>query len=234
MFSVLLVDDEELVRVSVRFSVCAAIPEVQVTGEAANGLEGLNQIREGHPDIVITDIRMPKLDGLQMIRAIREENLDVEIVVLSGYAEFEYARQAMKYGVTEYLLKPVEADSIRETLGACIARIAQRRGLIQEDKLSDRVISYIDSHYREDIFLDKLAEEFGFSSKYISAVVKSETGKNFSVYLTELRIKRAEDLLRHTTLGVKDIAASVGYADQRYFNRIFKKYTGKTPTEYRK
>lgn len=107
MFTVLLVDDEELVRVSVGFSVRGAMSGVQVIGEAANGLEGLKRIREEHPDIVITDIRMPKLDGLQMIRAIREESLDIEVVVLSGYADFEYARQAMKYGVTEYLLRGV-------------------------------------------------------------------------------------------------------------------------------
>lgn len=234
MFGVLLVDDEELVRVSIGFSVSMAMTDAQVIGEAANGLDALTQIREKRPDIVITDIRMPKFDGLQMIRAIREENLDVEIVVLSGYADFEYARQAMKYGVTEYLLKPVEADTLRETLQACIARIAQRRDLVQEEKLSKRVIAYIDDHYREDIFLDKLAEEFGFSSKYLSSLIKKETGKNFSVYLTGLRIRRAEDLLRHTELGIKEIAASVGYADQRYFNRIFKKHTGKTPSQYRK
>lgn len=234
MFSVLLVDDEELVRVSIGYSVCAAMDGVEVIGEASNGMDGLERIREDSPDIVITDIRMPKLDGLQMIRAIREENLDVEIVVLSGYADFEYARQAMKYGVTEYLLKPVETESLRETLSACIARISKRRDLIQEEKLSKRVIAYIDSHYREDIFLDRLAEEFGCSSKYLSALIKSETGKKFSVYLTELRIRRAEDLLRHTEQGIKEIAASVGYLDQRYFNRIFKKYTGKTPTQYRR
>ena len=177
MFTVLLVDDEELVRVSVGFSVCAAMENVKLAGEAANGLEGLRLIRETHPDIVITDIRMPKLDGLEMIRAIREENLDVEVVVLSGYDDFEYARQAMKYGVTEYLLKPVEADSLRETLGACVARIAKRRNLVLEEKLSKRVIAYIDAHYQEDIFLDRLAEEFGSSSKYLSSLIKSETGK---------------------------------------------------------
>ena len=126
MFTVLLVDDEELVRVSVGFSVRGAMSGVQVIGEAANGLEGLKRIREEHPDIVITDIRMPKLDGLQMIRAIREESLDIEVVVLSGYADFEYARQAMKYGVTEYLLKPVESENLRETLeeGCCALALA--------------------------------------------------------------------------------------------------------------
>ncbi len=233
MFRVLLVDDEELVRVSIGFSVRGAMDNVGVVGEAANGLEGLKLIRESRPDIVITDIRMPKLDGLEMIRMIREENLDVEVVVLSGYADFEYARQAMKYGVTDYLLKPVETESLRETLGVCIERIAKRRNLVQEEKLSKRVIAYIDGHYQEDIFLDKLAEEFGSSSKYLSSLIKNETGKKFSVYLTELRIRRAEDLLLHTELGVKEIAASVGYSDQRYFNRIFKKLTGKTPTQYR-
>lgn len=234
MFSVLLVDDEELVRVSIGYSVSRAVEGVAVIGEASNGIEGLKRVREDKPDIVITDIRMPKLDGLEMIRVIREEKLDVEVVVLSGYADFEYARQAMKYGVTEYLLKPVEPDSLRETLEACIVRISQRRNLIQEEKLSKRVVAYIDSHYSEDIFLDKLAEEFGCSSKYLSSLIKSETGKKFSVYLTELRIRRAEDLLRHTEQEIKEIAASVGYGDQRYFNRIFKKYTGKTPSQYRR
>ncbi len=234
MFSVLLVDDEELVRVGIRFSVANALSNVQVVGEASNGAEGLELIRSLRPDIVITDIRMPQMDGLEMINAIREEDLDVQIVVLSGYADFEYARQAMRYGVSEYLLKPVEEESLRETLGACIDRIVKKRDLIREEKASRRVIAYIDAHYQEEIFLDRLAEEFNFSTKYLSALIKNETGQSFSTYVTELRLNRAMDLLLHTDLGIKEIAASVGYEDQRYFHRIFKKKTGKTPSQYRK
>lgn len=234
MFSVLLVDDEELVRVGVGFSVSCVMSEVEIVGEASDGEEGLELIRSKRPDIVITDIRMPKMDGLQMIGAIREEGLDVQVVVLSGYADFEYARQAMKYGVTEYLLKPIEDESLKETLEACIDRIAQKRDLIREKKISKRIIDYIDEHYQEDMFLDKLAEEFNFNAKYLSALIKNETGQNFSTYLQNLRLNRAMDLLLHTDLGIKEIAASVGYGDQRYFHRIFKKRTGKTPSQYRK
>ncbi len=235
MFRVLLIDDEELVRVSIGYSISAALPqEAELVGEAENGAAGLELIRSLRPDIVITDIRMPKMDGLTMIGALRQEGLDVEVVVLSGYAEFEYAQQAIHYGVTDYLLKPVEENRLRETLETCIRRITKKRNLNREEKLSKRVVAYIDAHYQEDLFLDKLAEEFGFSAKYLSALVREETGLNFTAYLTDLRLNRAEDLLLHTDLGIKEIAASVGYWDQRYFHRIFKKRTGKTPSQYRK
>lgn len=234
MFRVLLVDDEELVRVSIAYSLSCAVPNAQVVGEASTGLEGLELLRSLRPDIVITDIRMPKMDGLEMLRAAREEKLDVQVIVLSGYADFEYARKAIKYGVTEYLLKPVDETSLGESIQACIDRIAQQRDLVQEENVSKRVIAYINAHYQEDIFLDKLAEEFNFSTKYLSSLVKSETGKSFSAYLTDLRLDRATDLLLHTDLGIKEIAASVGYSDPRYFHRLFKKHVGKTPSQYRK
>ena len=153
----------------------------------------------------------------------------MQVIVLSGYADFEYARQAIKYGVTEYLLKPVDETSLGESIQACIDRIAQQRDLVQEENVSKRVIAYINAHYQEDIFLDKLAEEFNFSTKYLSSLVKNETGKSFSTYLTDLRLDRAIDLLLHTDLGIKEIAASVGYSDPRYFHRLFKKHVGKTP-----
>ena len=153
MFSVLLVDDEELVRVSIRYSISCVLSNVKVVGEAANGEEGIAFVRDQHPDIVITDIRMPRMDGLQMIGAIREESPDTPIIVLSGYADFEYARQAMKFGITDYLLKPVEEQSLKETLEKCIGRIVQQRDLIQEEKASKKVIAYINAHYQEDLFL---------------------------------------------------------------------------------
>lgn len=234
MFSVLLVDDEELVRVSIRYAISTVLPDVRVIGEAANGAEGLEVFSRERPDIVITDIRMPRMDGLEMIAQLRRETTPPQVIVLSGYADFEYARQAMKLGVTDYLLKPVESNNLRETVGACIARICAQRNLTQEETSAQKVIAYIDAHYAEELFLDKLAEQFNFSTKYLSALIKRRTGQTFTAYLTGLRLDRARDLLQHTDMEIKEVASAVGYDDHRYFHRIFKKTFGKTPSQYRR
>ena len=234
MVKVFLVDDEIVIREGIRNSFPWEESGYTLVGEAPDGEIALPMIRDANPDILITDIRMPFMDGMQLCREVKRQMPWIGVVILSGYDDFTYARQAISLGVKEYLLKPVDETSLGESIQACIDRIAQQRDLVQEENVSKRVIAYINAHYQEDIFLDKLAEEFNFSTKYLSSLVKNETGKSFSTYLTDLRLDRAIDLLLHTDLGIKEIAASVGYSDPRYFHRLFKKHVGKTPSQYRK
>lgn len=231
MFTVILADDEELIRVSLRYLLSEHCENVKVIGEAANGEEALEQIRSLHPDILITDIKMPRMDGLTLLKEMREQNFPTRVIILSGYAEFDYARQAMKYGVSDYVLKPVKGMELRDAIMDCIGEIPAPE---EEPSAAERVISYIREEYHRPLSLEQLAGHFNFSPKYISNLIKARTGKSYTDYLTDLRISHAVELLVRTNMEIKEIAASVGYEDQQYFHRIFKKKTGQTPTQYRK
>ncbi len=231
MFTVILADDEELIRVSLRYLLLENCENVKVIGEAANGEEALEKIKNLHPDILITDIKMPRMDGLTLLKEIREQNFSTKVIILSGYAEFDYARQAMKYGVSDYVLKPVKGMELRDAIMDCIGEIAAPE---EEPSAAEKVIAYIREEYYRPLSLEQLAAYFNFSPKYISNLVKAQTGKSYTDYLTDLRISHAVELLVRTNMEIKEIAAAVGYEDQQYFHRIFKKKTGQTPTQYRK
>ena len=232
MYRILLVDDEELIRVSLRYAIEQSGTDTEVVAEASNGREALALAREIEPDIILTDIRMPQMDGLDMIRALREASDNVQIIIISGFAEFEYAQQAIKYRVSEYLLKPVGAERLKEALANCASRLQPRRSAMEET-YAQKIVSYIRAHYSEKLSLDSLARKFGFTSNYISTLVKSETGESFNPYVTSLRVKRAMELLAHTEIDVKEIALMVGYDDQHYFSRLIKQQTDMSPTQYR-
>lgn len=232
MVTIMLVDDEELIRVSLRYAIGCVMDNARIVAEASNGKEALELALKAHPDIIITDVRMPLMDGIELIRAIREQHLESQVIVLSGYAEFEYARQAIRYHVSEYLLKPISQDKLKEALDHCIQQTPQE--FEQEETVARKIVAYIQAHFAEELSLEMLAKEFSFHSKYISTMIKNETGESFSSYVTSLRIKRAIDLLTHTNIEVKEIAAQVGYEDQHYFSRLIRKQTKMTPSQFRK
>lgn len=232
MVTIMLVDDEELIRVSLRYAIGCVMNNARIVAEASNGEEALELALKVHPDIIITDVKMPVMDGIELIRAVREQRLDCQVVVLSGYADFEYARQAIRYHVSEYLLKPISQDKLREALERCVEQ--KPREFEQEKTVAQEIVSYIQQHFAEELSLEMLAREFSFHSRYISTLVKNETGESFSSYVTSLRIRRAVELLTHTDIEVKEIAAQVGYEDQHYFSRLIRKQTRMTPSQIRK
>jgi two-component system response regulator YesN len=97
---------------------------LEVVGEADDGNAGLRSIAELGPDIVITDMRMPGMDGTELLRRIATEHPNVRIVVMSGYDDFAYLRQALQSRAEDYLLKPIDPDELNRTLRACVERIA--------------------------------------------------------------------------------------------------------------
>lgn len=232
MVTIMLVDDEELIRVSLRYAIGCVMNNARIVAEASNGREALELALQVQPDIIITDVKMPLMDGIELIRAVRERQLDCQVIVLSGYAEFEYARQAIRYHVCEYLLKPISQDKLREALERCVQQ--KPREFEQEKSVAQEIVAYIQQHFAEELSLEMLAREFSFHSKYISTLVKNETGESFSSYVTSLRIRRAVELLTHTDIEVKEIAAQVGYEDQHYFSRLIRKQTRMTPSQIRK
>lgn len=232
MVTLMLADDELLVRSGIKLALSEFDMNISIIGEAANGVEALNIAVEKKPDILITDIKMPLMDGLELIRRMREKELTTQLIIISGYADFEFAKEAMKYGVSHYVLKPIKSAELEEAVKACIAKT--------HDVLNDsdstgaaQLISFIKLNYNKNMTLEELASRFNFSTKYLTHLVKKQTGKSFTDYITELRIEMAAALLRKTEMKIKEIASYVGYDDTQYFHRVFKNKIGQTPAQYR-
>lgn len=213
-----------------------------------NGTEALKLLYSFQPEIMLADIQMPGLTGLELARIVKEQHMECRLIFLSGYGTFEYAREAMKCGVFEYLLKPSSPQEIldavrRAALDMKREQTEQKRTAMEEENsrifsaeeksISD-ILHYIEQNYMTDITLATLSEHMHFSPAYLSRLIKKETGYNFVRLLTMMRMLKAAELLTTTKLKVYAVCDRVGIADQRYFSQVFRKTFGHTPMEYQK
>jgi two-component system response regulator YesN len=259
MIRVVIVEDELLVKKGLMLTTDWESFECEVVGEASNGIEGIDVITRQRPDIVITDIRMPGIDGIQMIEALAGK-VDVEYIIISGYSEFEYARKAVKLGVKDYLIKPINDDELVAAIKKACNAVRNKKKInrieatmedmtdskimlfkeyfLDETKTGksnyiDKMIKFINENYRKDINIRDVANSLSISESHISRLFRSGVGYTFVDYLTYYRIKKALCYLRDPDVKIYEIAEKVGYKDQRYFSVIFKKLVGVTPKEFR-
>lgn len=261
MLKIIVVEDEPAVRKELSLLTPWEELGFLFSGEAGDGEEALVLAERVKPDAVITDIRMPGMDGLTFIeelvsRAGADGSPPPECIVLSGFSEFEYARQALRLGVGEYLLKPVDDKDLSVALSRARDRILERQareaaaksvfnefqesgsdgsstaGRPSESHVSGAVRLILE-RFISGITIDEAAAELGISSGHLSRIFKQETGYTFVDYLMYVRVKRAVELLRDPSVKVYEIADLVGYADSRYFAQVFRKVTGSTPSEFR-
>ena len=234
LLRVLLVDDEIMIREGFKRLFDWQAHGCEVVGEAADGVQALSQIEQLQPDIMIMDINIPIMNGLKVIQIARMRNENIAFVIVSGYDDFSYCREALKLQITDYLLKPVDY----EEFGACIdhLRISLfERGAARTDEQEEgRTILQLTRYLQEEISLNLLADTFHLSAAYISQLFKSEIGVNFLSYLTNIRMERAKKLLVSTDLPIAEVAEKSGYADYRVFAKAFKKAEGATPSQYRR
>ncbi len=238
MYSIFLADDEVWETLGLKKLIEKSELPIQVVGQAENGIGALKALQEIQPDILITDIRMPGLNGLELSEKIRELGLKTEIILLSGYAEFEYARTALRFGIRNYLLKPVSQENLNEVLGELVAEKDKKLHTVSEEEVPEsnieRIFHEIEVSYMEDITLNSLADKYNISASRLSIRVKEILGMSFSKYLTSKRIQKAKELLEDDRLSVEQIAEMVGYRDYFYFTKVFKKTEGVSPSSYRK
>ncbi len=235
---VLLVDDEIMIREGFKRLFDWDEYGCEVVGEAADGMEALSRIDTLLPDIVIMDINIPILNGLKVIQLARIKHPEIAFVIVSGYDDFSYCREALRLKITDYILKPVNY----EEFGACIDNLkialfqnqTSRQSAQQEERPIQSLTRYLQEHLDEEISLTVLAEEFHLSAQYISQLFKSEIGVGFLAYLTNIRIEQAKKLLLGTNLSIAEVSERSGYGDYRVFTKVFKKSEGITPSQYRR
>ncbi|CAG7635224.1 putative response regulatory protein [Paenibacillus solanacearum] len=253
MYKVLLVEDEALIREGIAKMIEQWTADFAVVKEAVHGKEALAYLSSDMPDLVITDIRMREMNGLDLIQKIRERYADLPIAIISGYGDFAYAQQALRCGVEDYLLKPVNRmafvsmmDKIRDKLDKKHgrSRIAEEPPTDSgEDSLPDdtpkdhrlvrKIKEYIAANIEGDLSLQAIADVVDLHRVYLSQLFKQETGLNLSDHITEVRMERAKYLLTHTQLKIYDVARLSGYQSPKHFSLVFKQHTSSTPGAYR-
>ena len=235
---VLLVDDEIMIREGFKRLFDWEAHDCEVVGEAADGMEALTQIDVLNPDIAIMDINIPIMNGLKVIQLSRIKHPDTAFVIVSGYDDFAYCREALRLQITDYILKPVNYEEFGTCIDALKIAMFQRQSSKDTAQKEERIIigitRYLQEHLEEEISLSVLAEEFHLSAQYISQLFKSEIGVNFLTYLTNIRMEKAKKLLISTSLSIAEVSEQSGYGDYRVFTKAFKKSEGITPSQYRR
>jgi len=238
---VLLVDDEIALRDGFRRLFDWEKHNCEIVGEASDGVSAYNAIEALRPDIVIMDICIPIMNGLEVIRRVRPRYPQTAFVIVSGYDDFSYCREALRLKVEEYLLKPVNFDEFSDIIDNLKIKLyhRERDSAPEAETSADRkliydITSYINAHLSEEISLKKLESVFFLTPGYISQIFKKELGVHYLAYLTNLRIGQAKDLLMNTDRSIVDISESVGFKDYRTFTKVFKKLENVPPSQYRK
>ena len=219
---VLLVDDEIMIREGFKRLFDWAAHDCEVVGEAADGMEALAKLDSLQPDIAIMDINIPIMNGLKVIQMARLKHPDTAFVIVSGYDDFSYCREALRLQITDYLKI------------ALFQHRSNRQDSPQEDRTIHNITRYLQEHLADEVSLSVLADEFHLNPQYISQLFKSEIGVNFLAYLTNIRMEHAKKLLLTTALSIAEVSEQSGYTDYRVFTKVFKKSEGVTPSQYRR
>lgn len=248
MYKVMLVDDEP--------SVCKGLSKIidwygcgfQVADTAFNGLDAYEKHMENHFDLIITDLKMPKMGGIELLKKIYASEYPCQVIIVSAYGEFSYAQEAMQYGVDYYLLKPIEEtvmegylSQIKEKLDAHekpMSQIPDSEQIENQYRMASNGVvpeikNYINTHFHEQLSLNSLAVKYSFSPVYLGRIFKQEIGMTYSEYLRNIRINAACDMLRDKEISINDIPGKVGFKDINYFYSQFKRVKKMTPNRYR-
>lgn len=249
MYTMIVVDDEA----EIRKGFCTYFPwneiEFEIRADFKGVLKAEEYLREHQIDVLVTDIRMRGMSGIELIEAVRNTGANMEIVVISGYRDFDYAQQVMKMRVRHYLVKPMKYAQVIEVFTEIRKELDERNGvqngestrMIQEkaeatksetNEVIRRVKKYIYDHM-EDVTLELAAESVRMNPQYLSSYFHQQTGERFGDYLMKKRMKEAARLLVHSPMRIQEVAMRVGYSTANSFSRSFRQIYGMTPKEYR-
>lgn len=243
-YKYIVVEDEHLIRKNVIKKIESLSLPLEFIGDASNGDDAINLINKSCPSIIITDIRMPRSDGLELIKYVHHNHPSIKIIVLSGYSDFKYAQTSLKYGAKDFLLKPVKIDELNATLQNLLVILDSENKKeacfsidphnLKPEDLGNLLENYLINNYSSISSINDLSEKFGFTNEYLSKILKKYFGETPLKYLTKIRINKAKHLLLdQPELEIKKIGELVGYKDSFYFSRVFKINVGVYPTDYR-
>ena len=216
-----------------------------VSGAFAEAESALAFLYENEVDVIITDIQMPGMQGLDMVHHIREVNREIPVIIISGYSRFDYAQRAIELGVRKYITKPTSPEEITQTLEQIEQELSARAEALRRTVASPegtvpvqnllilRAIEYIERNYPSKLTLKDASNALYISPNYLSELFKRTVGQNFSDYLNDVRMERSRLYLADVSRKIGDVSELVGFSDARYFSSAFRKKYGMTPLDYR-
>ncbi len=232
---IIIVEDEQRARRGLKSLLQMVSDDCEVVADASDGKKALELIRKCKPEVVFTDIKMPYMDGLELIREVRKEDTKTKFVIVSAYEEFDYARQAISLGVTDYLIKPIIMDDVEKV----ITNITRKDEVTKNEEKNEnchplirKSLKIIEKEYASQLSQKELAARLGITAEYFCNLFAKEMDESFVKYLKKYRIDVAKTLLTESNESRDDIAYKVGYTDTKYFAKVFRDVTGKTITEY--
>lgn len=248
MRKILIADDEKIIREGIAKLIQASNLPVTIVGQAANGRQALEMMQTTHPDLVIIDITMPTITGLEAIEQAKEFLPTSKFIIISGHDSFPFAQKAIELGAFHYLLKPIKRKQLLSVVEQALETLEKKEEVIVSTgtditSVSDaangtvckKALAYINNHHCDsNMSLNFVADKFHISQSYLTRMIKKSTNLSFTEYLNKLRIQQAIFLLSsREDLLIAQIAELVGYSSQHYFSRVFKNHTGVSPVEYR-
>lgn len=254
MYKVLIIEDEAIIRRGLKYMFDWSKLNCIVIDEAENGEEGLQKIEDHSPDLIILDINMPIMNGIDMLK--KADNKTFESIVLSGYDEFEYAKEAISLDVINYLLKPVDYEELEKSVKKAIEKINKNQDSksiekdfndkldalnIEKTEVSNnfssttrKVLNFIEKNYMNKITIDDLIKETQRSKTSINRKFKEDTSQTIIEYINMVRIKKAITMMLENDYSIEKISFEVGFLNYRYFSQVFKKYMDMNPSEFQK
>lgn len=256
MLNVLIVDDEEIERIILKKYLKGSYEDNCNIYEATNGKKAIEIATNEDVQVVIMDISMPVINGIEAAKKIKILKPNISIIFLTAHDEFSYAQQAISVHAIDYILKPCSNEELLNAVDEALIiykkmvelhkiEISNKfklkddmniENIIETDKnafIIKKIRNYIHENYRRDISMQEVAREMNYSEVYFCKLFKNSFNVNFTTYLTNIRIKEAKRLLKNPSINIKDIGIAVGYSDSNYFAKVFKRSVGMNPSDYR-
>lgn len=245
MWKVMVADDEAYIRDGLAALISWAEYDCQVVYWAQNGKELVENLERFQPDIVVTDIKMPVMDGLSVAKYVYEHMEYTQVIILTAYTDFEYAQEAIHYDVSDYVIKTAMLEEIPNSLKKAVGNLSKYRKAeekipgktlmpVQKDEPEDilgKVQTYIEQNYTTRITLTDIAEAVHANRSYLSRLYKQRTGNNLFDVINKMKLSTAKEYIENGKK-IYEAAEMVGFDDTAYFSRVFKKYEGCSPKEY--
>ncbi|MFA9463153.1 MAG: helix-turn-helix domain-containing protein [Velocimicrobium sp.] len=242
MYKALIIDDEKPVQIAVLKLGKWCSYHIDPPVIASNGKDGLYAMRELRPDIIFLDMQMPIMNGIEFLEIAHTEFPKTKYIVISGYDDFHYAQNAIRYGAIDYILKPIVAEELNASIEKAILQLNPNADFSsinseEPDVLPDEIVTtikeYIDKNYSQNLKISMFSDKYYFSKEYLSKLFKSKYNFGIYEYVLKVRMERARELLQDETMKIQFISERLGYADSNYFSKAFRTYYGMTPSQFR-
>ena len=241
MWKVIAADDEAYIREALYKLISWEKMDCSLCSVCSNGKELIMQIEAERPDIIIADIRMPVMDGLEVCRYVYETCPEIPVILLTAYSEFEYAKKAIRYSACEYVLKVSVLEELPKAVQKAVGELrrfheeleGKNAKLETTATLQRQIEQYIEQNYMKRISLDEIANDLHANRSYLSRLYKEKTGMNLFDVIVKKRIEAAKGFLQNTEMKTYEISDAVGFDNAGYFSKVFKKQTGLSPKEFR-